>query len=69
MNGMMDSGVVRADTFIDERIEALEERIRELRRIKTLLAQASGNSPSVEPGLCTQSAFRALARSADAGRG
>ena len=42
MNGMTESGSVQAVTLINQKIEGLEERIRELRQIKELLSR-NGN--------------------------
>jgi hypothetical protein len=51
MNGMTNEpGSVQALTLINQKIEGLEERIRELRQIRELLSRngSSGNAPSDE---------------------
>jgi hypothetical protein len=52
MNGMNEPGSVQAVTLINQKIEGLEERIRELRQIKELLSRNGGSSnkaPADEP--------------------
>lgn len=53
MNGMNDLGSVQAVTLINQKIEGLQERIRELHQIKELLCRNGGNGsgklPVAEP--------------------
>lgn len=55
MNGVTESGSVQAVTLINQKIEGLEERIRELRQIKELLSRNGNGSkaPTGEPQIAS----------------
>jgi len=60
MNGIKEAGSVQAVTLINQKIEGLEERIRELRQIKELLTRSSNGGGTPRPAGESTSEFSPL---------